>query len=278
MHRLLVILLTLLPLPALAAGLDEVRLSDGRSYLFARPPGEGPAPLILALHGGFGTPEQMAQSSGLAEAAVRAGFAIAFPAGEGRIPSWNAGYCCGPAARNAVDDMGFLDRVARDAGGRAHWPGRVFVTGMSNGAMMAQTWAAQRPGKVAAIATVSGSMDARHIRVQGPVPMLHIHGTADPMVPFDGGPGRGLATGRINLASVAEVLADFRAPFGPLAEAQDSIAGGAVARTRWSQDGKLRVELLAIAGGGHEWPGSRRARGDAVDATDEVIGFFRGQM
>ncbi|MFT4150903.1 MAG: PHB depolymerase family esterase, partial [Paracoccaceae bacterium] len=253
MRRFLLILLMMLPLPAVAQDLAEIALPGGRSYLFARPAGREPAPVIIALHGGGGSPRQFARNSGLVRAATGAGFAIALPAGTGRLATWNAGYCCGAAERQAVDDLAFLDAVARDALTRAGGGAKVFVTGMSNGAMMAQTWAAQRPGLVAAVASVSGTMDAAHIRVAGRVPILHIHGTADPMVPFDGGPGQGMATGRIDLAPVAEVLADFRAPFGPLAGRHDTLPGG-VERTRWTSGGKVAVELLVLPGGGHEWP------------------------
>ena len=117
-------------------------------------------------------------------AAIRAGFAIALPLGTGRLPTWNGGYCCGAAARTGVDDIAFLDRVARDASLRAGTTGKIFVTGMSNGAIMAQTWAAARPATIAAVVSVAGTMDADRVRVRGPVPILHIHGTADEVTPI----------------------------------------------------------------------------------------------
>lgn len=278
------ILLILMLLPAGAmADLREVRLADGRFYLFDRPAGQGPAPLIVALHGGGGNPAQFARSSGLAQAAVRAGFAIAFPAGSARrqerMLTWNAGYCCGWAAETGVDDPGFLDRVVADAAQRFGATGPVFVTGMSNGAMMAQTWATRRAAKVAGVATVSGTMDAAHLRVAAPVPFLHIHGDADRMVPFAGGVGDSSLT-RTDFAAVADVLADFRRPFGAMAKAssQTSAGGYRFLRTVWSRGGRARVVLIEIGGGAHEWPGGRRADDQAMSATEEVIAFFRAQL
>ena len=276
------VLLVLFPLCAPAQSLQEVTLVGDRSYLFARPEGDGAVPLIVALHGGGGNPDQFNRVSRIAEKALAAGFAIALPAGTGgragRLKTWNAGYCCAAAQREGVDDIAFLDAVIADAKGRGG-TGPVFLTGMSNGAMMAQTYAAQRAGRVAGVASVSGTMDAAHLRVAGPVPMMHIHGTADPMVPFAGGQGESSLT-RTDFASVEDVLADFRAPFGAMDTGRKSwMAGGyGFERTAWSKGGHEEVVLIVIKGGDHEWPGGRRAEDQALDASDTVIAFFKAQM
>jgi polyhydroxybutyrate depolymerase len=62
---------------------ETVRLGD-RWYDIELPPNARGAPLILALHGGGGDPDQFASASGFARAATRAGYAVAFPAGSGR--------------------------------------------------------------------------------------------------------------------------------------------------------------------------------------------------
>lgn len=283
---ILLALLTLpflaLPLPALA-GLREVQLADGRWYLFDRPAGTAPVPLILALHGGGGNPRQFARDSGLATRAVAAGFAIAFPAGTGgragRLLSWNAGYCCARAQAEGVDDAGFLDRVAADAGRRFGAGGPLFLTGMSNGAMMAQTYAALRGARVAGVASVSGTMDAARLAPAAAVPLLHIHGTADRMVPFAGGVGQSSLT-RTDFAAAATVLQAFRAPFGAMTEvtATRSAGGFTFTQTEWRKGGRARVVLIAIGGGRHEWPGGRRAEDQALQASDEIIAFFAAQL
>jgi polyhydroxybutyrate depolymerase len=167
---------------------EPVRLGD-RWYEIELPANPRGASLILALHGGGGDPDQFAGSTGLATAATRAGYAIAFPAGSGRrenrLLTWNGGYCCGLAARNGVDDTGFLKQVIADAANRFGVDGRdVYLTGMSNGAIMAETFTAQNPDLVRVVAGVSGTMDTRSTRVLGMVPALIIHGTADAMVPY----------------------------------------------------------------------------------------------
>lgn len=287
--RLLVLLLgLLLPSLAHAAPLDEVRLPDGRHYLIAVPQGVAHPPLVLALHGGGGNPRQFAGDSGLAETALARGFAVAFPAGTSkrgaRLLVWNAGYCCGYAPGAGIDDAGFLDRVIADAAGRFGIDRtRVFVTGMSNGGIMAETYAALRPGTVRAAASVAGPMDVAATAVKGAVPLLHIHGTEDDHVPYAGGVGEKSFV-RTDFAAVDEVTAAFRrAAARPLRAVEDVIDpardGMWVERTRWlAPDGRPQVELMTVVGGGHHWPGGRRsARKGAtrdIDAADEVLRFF----
>jgi polyhydroxybutyrate depolymerase len=271
-----------------AADLQEVRLGDARRYLFAMPAGATHAPLILALHGGGGSPGQFARDSDLADVAVGAGFAIAFPAGSSRRGigplTWNGGYCCGYAQAAGVDDLGFLDRVAADAASRFGVGGdRVYVTGMSNGAILAQTYAAARPGRVAAVASVAGTMDLSRVRPKGPVALLHVHGTGDGQVPYAGGVGPDSWVGT-DFSAAEDVVAAFRRAQGvmlhPVADRIDPARDGMhVMRTRWlAPGGAVRVELLTVVGGGHHWPGGRRSsrRGATRDisASREVVAFF----
>lgn len=284
--RLLALLIALLSVTQPAAA-ETVRLGD-RWYeieLPARPRG---APLILALHGGGGDPDQFASASGFARAATRAGFAVVFPAGSGRrgerLLTWNGGYCCGYAARKGVDDIGFLKQVIQDATNRFGVDGTgVYLTGMSNGSIMAETFAARAPGLVRAVAGVSGTMDTDRVRVQGRVPALVIHGTADPMVPYDGGQGDTSLT-RTDFASVASVVKAFLAPWGgvlasPSRHIDRRDDGTSVTVTDYLKGGRVVLRLMTVEGGGHHWPGGRKARlaegkTQEIDANAEILRFF----
>ncbi len=286
MSRLVVLLLPLL-LFILPATAETVRIGD-RYYDIELPRNPRGAPLIVALHGGGGDPAQFAAASGFGRAAVRAGYAVAFPAGTGRrddrLLTWNGGYCCGAAARARVDDTGFLTQVIKDAQNRFGLdPSRTYVTGMSNGAIMAETFAAQNPGLVRAVAGVAGTMDTRRIRVQGQIPALIIHGTADTMVPYAGGRGETSLT-RTSFASVASVVQAFLAPWGGgLTEASRRIErrddGTSVTVTDTRKGRLVVLRLLTVEGGAHHWPGGRKARQDSgkteeIDANTEILRFF----
>lgn len=266
---------------------ETVRLG-GRWYDIELPANPIGAPLILALHGGGGDPDQFASASGLARVANRAGFAVAFPAGTGRrgerLLTWNGGYCCGSAARKGVDDIGFLKAVIRDASDRFGVDGSgVYLTGMSNGSILSETFAAKNPSLVRAVAGVAGTMDTSRTRVQGKVPALIIHGTADTMVPYEGGQGDTSLT-RTDFASVPSVVKAFLAPWGGvLAETSRTIDrrndGTSVLVTDYQKGGRVVLRLMKIEGGAHHWPGGRNPRlsegkTQEIDANTEILDFF----
>jgi len=64
---------------------------------------------------------------------------------------------------------------------------RVYVTGMSNGAMMSYTLACELSDRITAIAPVAGDLPAVPCRPARPISVLAINGTADPLVPYTGG-------------------------------------------------------------------------------------------
>lgn len=173
--------------------------------------------------------------SGMSELADREGFLAVYPAGTGRFKrrllTWNAGNCCGYAMDRRVDDAAFLaaliERLVKE--GRAD-PKRVFMTGMSNGAMMAQRFACERADLVAAIAPVAGQLNVESCKPSRPVSVLMIHGLKDEHAPYAGGEGERMIKPRV----------DRSVP--------DSAAA-------WERAGSS-VTVLAHPGG-HIWPGGR---------------------
>lgn len=278
MFRFVLVLFLMAP----PAGAETIRLGD-RSYRIDLPADPVGAPLIVGLHGGGGSADQFARSSGLSRPANRQGYAVVYPEGTGRAGTWNGGYCCGSAQRRGVDDVAFLDALIADAVRRFGLDaGRIYLTGMSNGAIMAETYAALRPRRVTAVAGVAGTMDTDSVRPRGAVPLLHIHGTEDDMVPYAGGQGANSLT-RTDFASVASVEAAFLAPFPMLARTErriDRVQDGTAVLERNYTDarGETQVRILTVEGGSHAWPGSRRAnRGgetQEIAATQEVLRFF----
>lgn len=282
--RLTLLALSLcLSMPALA---ETVQLGE-RFYDIVLPADPDGAPMILALHGGGGDPDQFASASSLGRAATKAGYAVVFPAGSGRrgerLLTWNGGYCCGYAARRDVDDEAFLKEVIADAASRYGLDGTgVYVTGMSNGSIMVETFAARNPGLVRAVAGVSGTMDTGRNSVGGKVPALIIHGTADEMVPYGGGQGDSSLT-RTDFSSVASVVAAFLAPWGSVTEDSREIDkrddGTSVTVTDYRKGGAVVLRLMTVEGGAHHWPGGRKARlaegkTQEIDANTEILRFF----
>lgn len=165
----------------------------GTRRYFAHVPrrlGKSPA-LVVALHAGAQTPEGFEGMTGWSKIASREGFVVVYPKGIGR--SWNAGNgALGEAGRTRVEDILFLDVLISDA--KCRWEidrDRVFLSGFSNGAMLAHRIAAVGPHHIAGIAGVSGGF----ARLPGPpwfvdAPAVRmVHGIADDRVPFAGGVG-----------------------------------------------------------------------------------------
>jgi polyhydroxybutyrate depolymerase len=282
----LLVALILIATPNIARA-EEVRLGE-RFYVIHLPKDVQNPPLIMALHGGGGDPSQFASASGLDRDGTRAGYAVIFPAGTGRrgdrLLTWNAGYCCGAAVRTGVDDLGFLSAVIEDAASRFGVDStRVYLTGMSNGSIMSELYAAKNPRKVKAVAGVSGTLDVGRARVGGPVPLLIIHGTADEMVPYEGGVGDGSLT-RTDFAPVSAVVKAFLAPWpGRLDEANRKVDkrddGTSVTITDYSAQGRVVLRLETFEGGAHHWPGGRKARlssgkTEEINANDQLLRFF----
>ena len=245
------------------------------------PAHRAPSPaLVVVLHGGFGTGAQAEAAYRWDALADRYGFVVLYPDGLQR--AWNAGDCCGqPRARN-VDDVAFIEAaIGATARAYATDPKRVYVTGISNGGMMAYRLACESALPIAAIAPVAASLAVTcdHPR---PVSVLHVHGLADRNVPFGGGPGSGFA--RVTYRPVTAALDVFRkadACAGPV-----TVTNGPVTTVRSACANGDVVELTTIAGAGHQWPGAvpppQRAAAvlrldppsTALDATALIWSFF----
>jgi len=238
-----------------------------RSYVLHVPPGGPPAGLVINLHGSGMTGAQQAALTNYNSVADRFGFVVAYP--DGIDMSWADGRGASVPDRHGVDDVGFLstliDRISRDFGVPA---GRVFITGMSAGAFMANRLACDRADLVSAVAPVAGTLGVGvNCAPSRPVSVLQIHGTGDEVVPFGGGPmvGRGGPSDIISAPALAERWRQADGCPGPFVA---QAAAGPVQRTDASGcAGASEVALVRIDGGAHIWPW-------APDATAMTAQFF----
>ena len=268
---------------AAPVGADEHIAIGGydRTYHVYVPARRAPSPpLVVVLHGGFGTGAGAEAQYRWDPMADRNGFVVLYP--DGLLRAWNAGDCCGQPRARGVDDVAFIEAAIR-ATARAYAtdPERLYVTGMSNGAMMTYRLACESALPIAAIAPVAGTLTVACEHPQR-VSVLHLHGLADGNVPIDGGVGVGFA--RVSYRPVADGIAVFRkadecAP--PVIRTSNSVTDARSA----CANGKT-VQLTTVAGAGHQWPGSVRpparatailrldAPSAALDATELIWSFF----
>jgi polyhydroxybutyrate depolymerase len=162
-----------------------------RTYRVQIPAGSGaPMPIVLLLHGGTETAEEVWKQTSLPTLAARENFIVAAPQGVDK--HWNDGRgntIAGDAASTA-DDVAFLRALIAELVLRDHGDARaVFVIGASNGGFMAMYYACQAGDTLRAGANVISTMPmsvARSCRAGKPLPWLSMNGVRDPLVPFDG--------------------------------------------------------------------------------------------
>ncbi len=269
-----------------------------RTYRVHTPPGRHPQPLplLIALHGGGGSGLQMQRNYGFDELADREGFIVAYPDGTGRLRqiglTWNGGTCCGYALDQQVDDVAFLRAMVADA--VREFPvdrSRIYVTGHSNGGMMAHRFAREAADLIAAAAPVAGATLDLAARPSRAVPLVHIHSVDDPRAAWDGSIHVGDAgTGASPDEAIRWWVQQNGCASTPTVAAPISWmppgGGAAHTATRITYGGcreSAEVVLLKLTGTGHAWPGhGPAARADrtgpltqVIDATSEVWGFVK---
>ncbi|MBI1815192.1 MAG: hypothetical protein HYR72_09455 [Deltaproteobacteria bacterium] len=217
-----------------------------------------PVPIVFLLHGGFGSGAQVENSSRLLEVAADQGFVVVSPDGVNspqNIRTWNAGGCCGFAASSGVDDVGFVAAILDQLEATLCVDRRrVYAAGMSNGAMLSDRLACDLADRIRAAAAVSGSHTADPCTPARPVPILHIHGTGDQNVPYDGGLGCGPAG--VPFASMPDTIDGWMARDGCSGRSTTALTqGDGTCVKQGTCAGASDVELCTIPNGGHQWPG-----------------------
>lgn len=264
-------------------------LIDGlyRTFLLHLPSGYTdvqPLPLIVAMHGGFGSAINLQNQSGLSIKADQEQFIVVYPEGYRggflNIRTWNAGWCCGASSDQQIDDVGFVDTLLDILTARyAIDPNRIYATGMSNGGFMAYRLACELSHRIAAIAPVACSMSLTSCDPERPVPVIHFHSFLDSSVPYQGGIGDGVSN-HYNppLDSIGKVWAEKNNCRNMEEMLTDN---DQYTQIQWTQcDCQSEINQYLTRDGGHSWPGGQQTIiGDPVsqfiDANDLMWTFFQ---
>ena len=193
----LLVLLLMVPIAAFAQQ-DEARTMTWqgieRHYAVHRPAQglSSPAPLVVALAGLEQDLESLHRWLPIDPVADHHGFVVAYPeAIGGKWSYWRGGGILVPDhGTEEVDDVGFISAVVGTLvkEGVAD-PARVYVTGISRGALMSWTLACERADLFAAAAPLSSAMTAwqeSNCHPSRPVSIIAVDGTEDPVQLYDG--------------------------------------------------------------------------------------------
>ncbi|MFB6418075.1 MULTISPECIES: alpha/beta hydrolase family esterase [Bradyrhizobium] len=180
---------------ASAASAETIDVGGVKRSYTTQLPAKKPAALVVVLHGKTQRGADMIARTGWPQVAKREGFAVVFP--DGLNHAWaDARTKAGPALRGppvGTDDVAFIAKLVEKlvADGTADAE-RVYVAGLSNGGAMAMTLVCARADLFAAGASVIMNLTdeaAVTCHPSRPLPMLLMNGTADPLVPYEGGRG-----------------------------------------------------------------------------------------
>ncbi|MGO8957512.1 MAG: alpha/beta hydrolase family esterase [Streptosporangiaceae bacterium] len=242
--------------------------------------------LVLNLHGSESTASAQEKFSGMDAAADADGYIVAYPQA---LIEDGAGYDWNIAGQPLIDgklppasapsDVTFLTSLVTDLAGRyCINPHRVYATGVSGGGRMASQLACDASGTFAAIAPVAGLRFARPCPAGRAVPVIAFHGTADPIDPFNGH-GEPYWTYSVPTAARLWTRQDH------CAASPHVTSGSGYSLTEYvGCTGGAVVELYAIRGEGHEWPGGPAMpavitnvlgpQSDALNANSVMWAFF----
>ena len=258
-----------------------------------------PRPLVVDIHGLAEGAVIHAQTSQFGELGQKDGFVVVFPNGTGSPVQWNTSTRAKPNP-----DLDFLAAMLNQVeASQCIDTSRVYASGFSDGAFMVSTVACTMSNRFAAIAAVSGLQLPTPCHTTRRVPILAFHGTADPILFFNGGVGIGTlnqALGRggsggsttttttppakLHGSGYPATVQAWAVKDGCSPRSTDArVASQIILRTYTCPKGTA-VKFYIVLGGGHAWPGSKFSQSISsitgfttfqINATNQIWAFFR---
>ena len=254
-----------------------------RVYIPAIYDGQTPRPMVINFHGNTQTATGFENVTNFRGIADTANFILITPNGtvNPQFPQsqqgWSTFTCC-----STVDDVVFVSDLIDTLADQYNIDhARIYASGFSNGGFMVYDLACKLSERIAAVASVAGTMITSRIQSCNPkrvVPVMAIHGTFDANVPFSGG----LIAFADTLASVNAVLG-FWAGFDgcsttPVITNLPNINtndGSTVQQHLYPDCGDgSSVEFLKVILGNHSWPGWPGNANQDIKAEVEIWRFF----
>jgi len=153
--------------------------------------GTSAVPLLVNFHGFGGSASEFMSYADMRSIAETDTFILAYPQGSCLDGSshWNA--CpTGGDNKSDADDFGFVESMINEISSQYNIDmERIYAAGYSNGGMMAYGLANYKSDLIAAVASVSGVMLDCTGPTSHPMPVVHLHGTSDGVLPYNGGDG-----------------------------------------------------------------------------------------
>lgn len=238
--------------------------------------GTKPVPVVFNFHGYGSTAKQQMGYGNFKPEADRDGFLIVALDGQGEGRARHFNLAAEPALQDDVAvTNALLDHLEATL---CVDPKRIYSTGMSDGGAMTSTLACREPDRFAAFGAVAVEFYRSACAPDHLVAFLGIHGTDDPVVPFDGGAVN--CCSGVSLGPAPDALAGWAAHNGCEAAFTDAALGTEVTKRTWSACKGGEVVFYIINGGGHTWPGALAVprlgkTTTQLDASATIWEFFK---
>ena len=239
-----------------------------------------PTPLVISMHGAGGWPVQQMDMSEWNRLAESQRFIVVYPSGaEGVGPRvWHVDR--GPGL---IRDVRFISELIDELEAAYNIDrARIYANGLSNGGGMAFVLSCTLSDRIAAVGMVAAAQTLpwNWCTDHRPVPMIAFHGTADPVVPYNGGTTWVAPDAFPNVLTWTKNWAR-RNQCG--ASPVESAVASDVTRLEYTNCADdAAVVLYTVRGGGHSWPGGKPLpewfvgpTSRSIDATRQMWSFFR---
>lgn len=245
-----------------------------REYLVRTPTNhDGPLPVLFFLHGLTDNITHCDQEYNFGQMAEEFGWAIVAPQAlnQGIGTMWNAGL-----TPSSIDDVGFLLALLDTLTAEFQLdPDSVFFTGFSMGGFMTHRMAIEHGDRITACAPVSGLITtalASQTPVT-PVRLLHIHGTNDPVVGYNGS-GFGMTLG-LGVDAIMDYWQSANGCSGePAVDTLPDLKNEGLRFIRYTYNCGTDLQLLKVVGGTHTWYDNVNQYD--VDYKNVIYEFFTG--
>ena len=236
------------------------------------------APVLFALHG-YGSSAETHKAYTMHEPFANTNKAIVVYAQGYKLETaltsssshWNVGAW---TIGSTVDDIDFINTVIDLIDDKAVInKNRIYSSGMSNGGFMSYNLACNLSSRIAAIVSVTGSFSTEMLadcNPEHPTPVMQIHGTLDPTVPFNGNS----ALGMVPIETTLEFWADYNLcnPVPEISVIDFFDLGMSVDHKVYKEcQNNVQVELFKSSGMDHTWPIESIY---GIGATKEIWSFI----
>jgi len=207
-------------------------------------------PIVMNFHGFSQSVSDYIIEADMRSLAESDTFILIYPQGSylNGYSQWNA--CpIGGDNKSDVDDFGFVEDLIEEISSQYNVDmDRIYAVGYSNGGMLAYGLANYKSDLIAAVASVSGAMLDCIGNTSHPMPVLHLHGTDDYVLPYNGDKGFN------SVQNTLDHWIDFNnTTTNPIISTEDS-GGMVIEHYVYDQgDNSVSVEHYKYIGGKHVW-------------------------